>query len=139
MSDVDNKIREAVLKQQNAQEREEKLRQEYPQVFQEIDAINKLRQEVEDDKTLIKDMLIAEDDFDTHQVEGVNVSVSRLAKLVVADETQVDPQFKTVETVVDVKEATKAFRGSGIIPQGFKDQSSYRFNFKVVKNVRNII
>lgn len=131
---IDDRIRETLLAEQKAIEAEKALREKYPEAFAEFDKVAKMKAEVAAYKDTIKAELIEDGDFDTHQVENYNISVSRIVKLDVLDADKVSDDFKDVQTVIDLKKAQEWKKVMRKTPEGFEDKTTYRLNWKEVKN-----
>lgn len=130
---IDDKIRETLALEKQTDETEKALREKYPEVFTELDKLAKARAEVAAHKDAVKNELIEDGDFDTHQVENFNISVSRIVKLDVLDADEVDEEFKDVQTVIDLKKAQEYKKVMRKTPKGFEDKTTFRLNWKEVK------
>lgn len=130
---IDDRIREIIHDETDANTREDSLREKYPEAFKEIDALAKLRKDIAERKDSVKADLIEEGDFDTHQIDNYNISVSRIVKLDVLDADEVDDEFKDVQTVIDLKKAQEYKKVMRKTPKGFEDKTTFRLNWKEVK------
>lgn len=131
---MDEVIRSVIEAEKAVATRKAELKAQYPDVFKALEQVEDVEKQIADKKVEIKDKLIEVGDFDTHTVDGVNVSVSRVVGAEVEDETQVAPEYKSYCTVVDLKKVKNTIRLTGKIPDGIKDKTTFRFNWKEVKN-----
>ena len=107
------------------------LERQNPDVFKQIKAIEKAREEVQKLKDAVKAKLIEEKDFDLHEVGNLRVSVSAVANVKVVDMDKVPEDFKEVKTVADTKKAKEYLKVMKRVPEGFEDASFYRLNWRI--------
>ena len=107
------------------------LERQHPEVFDQLKAIDKARAEVQRLKDAVKEKLIAEKDFDLHEVGRLRVSVSAVANVKVTDIDKVPEDFKEVKTVADIKKAKEYLKVMKRVPEGFEDASFYRLNWRI--------
>lgn len=131
---MDELIQSVIDAEKAVIKREAELKAQYPDVFKAIEQVENVKQQIVNKKSEIKDNLIELKDFDTHTVDGVNVSVSRVVGCEVEDETQVAEEYKSFKTIVDLNTIKKVIKATGKIPEGIKDKTTFRFNWKAVKN-----
>lgn len=131
---MDEVIQSVIDAEKAVIKREAELKAQYPDVFKAIEQVENAKQQIVNKKSGIKDKLIELQDFDTHTVDGVNVSVSRVVGCEVEDETQVAEEYKSFKTIVDLNTIKKVIKATGKIPEGIKDKTTFRFNWKAVKN-----
>lgn len=110
--------------------RERELKNEYPDVFKELLKIEADRGRINELKDDLKSLLISRDDLDTYQVDGHKFSVSKIIKLEAVDMDKVPAEFKSVREVADEKKAQDYYKLMGVAPDGFKDKSYHRLNWK---------
>lgn len=132
---MDEVIRSVIEAEKAVAQRKAELQTQYPDVFKALEQVEDAEKQIANKKAEIKDKLIEAQDFDTHTVDGVNVSVSRVVSCDVEDETQVPEEYKSFKTVVDLATIKNTIKATGIIPAGIKDKTTFRFNWKAVKNV----
>ena len=131
--DLDAQVSEIAVKEQSVEEALTQLHEQYPDVFKQIEAIDKAKAEVQRLKDEIKAKLIADQDFDLHEVGDLSVSVSAVAKVKVVDIEKVPSDFKEEKVVANEKKAQEYLKVMGKLPDGFSDASYYRLNWKVKK------
>ena len=107
------------------------LERQNPDVFKQIKAIEKAREEVQKLKDAVKAKLIEDKDFDLHEVGNLRVSVSAVANVKVTDIDKVPDDFKEVKTVADTKKAKEYLKVMKRVPEGFEDASFYRLNWRI--------
>lgn len=107
------------------------LERQNPDVFKQIKAIEQARAEVQKLKDAVKAKLIADKDFDLHEVGQLRVSVSAVANVKVVDMDKVPDDFKEVKTVADTKKAKEYLKVMKRVPEGFEDTSFYRLNWRI--------
>lgn len=107
------------------------LERQNPDVFKQIKAIESARAEVQKLKDAVKAKLIADKDFDLHEVGQLRVSVSAVANVKVVDMDKVPDDFKEVKTVADTKKAKEYLKVMKRVPEGFEDTSFYRLNWRI--------
>ena len=107
------------------------LERQNPDVFKQIKAIEKAREEVQKLKDAVKNKLIENKDFDLHEVGNLRVSVSAVANVKVVDMDKVPEDFKEVKTVADTKKAKEYLKVMKRVPEGFEDTSFYRLNWRI--------
>lgn len=127
---VDDWIKEVVRQETEANKKLLDLKSKYNQVFMDLAVIQAQLDECERAREEIKKMLIEDEDFDLHKVDGVKVSVCPITKLAVKNIKDVDEKYKTTEVVVDVKKAQEAMKLFGELPAGFEDKTYHRFTWK---------
>lgn len=132
---IEDRLAKVIQAQQAADEAYASIEKEYPEVWEKLQAIESARTMAEQEKQAIKEELIKRKDFDTKQVEGYNISVSRIVKLAPTTPIRIAERYKKTEVVFDVKKAQEDFTVTGELPAGFEDKSVYRLNWKEVKNV----
>lgn len=134
--DLSAQIAKVVQDEKSLATRLKSLKDDYPEVFDELDAISKADKEVACRKTAIKSELVKRKDFDIHEENpSVRVSVSRITRVVAPDIEKVPTEYLKVETVADEKKATEYLRVMGEPPEGFVDKSIYRLNWKIKKPI----
>lgn len=131
---MDELIRLVVETEKAVAERKANLKSQYPEVFKALEQVEDVEKQIANKKAEVKDKLIEVGDFDTHTVDGVNVSVSRVVACAVEDETQVPEDYKTFKMVVDLDQVKDRIKVTGEIPAGIRDKTTFRFNWKKVKN-----
>lgn len=130
---LDKQMSEIAVKEASVEEQLVALQTQYPDVFKQIKAIEDAKQEVQRLKDAVKARLIADQDFDLHEVGDLSVSVSAVAKVKVADIDKVPDDFKEEMVVANEKKAQEYLKVMGKLPEGFTDASYYRLNWKVKK------
>lgn len=130
---LDAQVSEIAVKEQSVEEALTQLHEQYPDVFKQIEAIETARQEVQRLKDEVKARLIANQDFDLHEVGNLSVSVSAVAKVKVVDIDKVPDDFKDEMVVANEKKAQEYLKVMGKLPEGFTDASYYRLNWKMKK------
>lgn len=134
---IEQRIAQVVQAQKKADEAYQAIERDFPEAWARLQAIEKIREEADKAKEEIKADLIQAHDNDTYQVEGYNVSVSQTVKLKVLDSELVPADLKkpTEEKWdVDIKKAQERYKVLGEVPAGFSDSSTYRLNWREVKN-----
>lgn len=116
--------------ERSCDERERELQKKYPEVFTELLAIESDRGRINELKDDLKSLLINRDDLDTYQVDGHKFSVSKIIKLEAVDMDKIPAEFKSVREVADEKKAQDFYKLMGTAPDGFKDKSYHRLNWK---------
>ena len=111
------------------------LERQNPDVFRQIKAIEDARAKVQKLKDAVKAKLIADKDFDLHEVGQLRVSVSAVANVKVVDMDKVPDDFKEVKTVADTKKAKEYLKVMKRVPEGFEDTSFYRLNWRIKDEV----
>lgn len=131
---IEERLAKILEVQRLADESYAAIEQDYPEVWERLETIEKARADAEMAKQEIREELIEAKDFSTRQVGGYNISVSRTVKLAVSDQDKVSSDYKKTEEVVDIKKAQEYMKVMGKLPAGFEDRSVYRFNWKEIKN-----
>lgn len=134
---VDDRLAQVLEAQRKADEAYASIEQDFPEAWERLQKIEYIRNQAEELKQKIRDELIEQKDYDLHQVNGYNVSVSKTVKLVAVDPEAIPMEFKkpTEEKWdVDVKHAQEYFKVTKQLPAGFEDKSSYKLNWREVKN-----
>lgn len=134
MPSIEDRLAKVIDAQVAAQAEYNRIAVDYPEVWTILQRIEEVKELAKREKESIREELIAQHDFDNHQVKGYNISVSRTVKLAVANPDQVSPDYKKTEEVIDVKKAQEYAKVMGRLPKGFEDKSVYRLNWKEVKN-----
>ena len=116
--------------ERSCDERERHLQEQYPEVFKELLKIQADRGRIIELKDDLKSLLINRDDLDTYQVDGHKFSVSKIIKLEAQDMDKIPADFKAVREVADEKKAQDYYKLMGTPPEGFKDKSYHRLNWK---------
>lgn len=116
------------------------LKMAHPDVFAELDKIEKAHKEVESLKATVKNYLDEQKDYDVHDEGEVRVSLSRIVKVAVGNIDEVPDDYKETQTVVvaNEKKAEEHLRLYGTLPKGFVDKSYSRFNWKVKGGLTNV-
>ena len=130
---LDAQVSEIAVKEQSVEDALTQLHEQYPDVFKQIEAIETARQEVQRLKDEVKARLIADQDFDLHEVGNLSVSVSAVAKVKVVDIDKVPDDVKDEMVVANEKKAQEYLKVMGKLPEGFTDASYYRLNWKMKK------
>lgn len=130
---LDEQMSEIAVKEASVEGQLIALQEQYPDVFKQIEAIETAKQEVQRLKDAVKARLIADQDFDLHEVGDLSVSVSAVAKVKVVDIDQVPDDFKDEMVVANEKKAQEYLKVMGKLPDGFADASYYRLNWKIKK------
>ena len=111
-------------------ERETYLQQKYPEVFKEMLKIESDKGRLSKLKDDLKTSLIEGSDFDTYQTEKHKFSVSKIVRLETEDIDKVPAEFKSTREVADEKKAQDYYKLMGTPPEGFKDKTYHRLNWK---------
>lgn len=127
---VDDLIKEVIVQETEANKKIAELQYKYAHVFKELEVLNAQLNECEKVRDEIKSMLIENEDFDLHKVDGVKVSVCPIVKLAVKDINEVESKYKSIEMVADVKKAQEAMKLFGEVPEGFENKTYHRFTWK---------
>lgn len=127
---VDDLIKEVITQEASANKKIAELQSKYSHVFKELEVLQAQLDECERVRGEIKTMLIEDNDFDLHKVEGVKVSVCPIVKLAVKDIDKVEDKYKSTEVVADVKKAQEAMKLFGEVPEGFENKTYHRFTWK---------
>ena len=130
---LDKELSEIAVREASVEESLVALHEQYPDVFKQIEAIETAKQEVQRLKDAVKARLIADQDFDLHEVGDLSVSVSAVAKVKVVDINKVPDEFKDEMVVANEKKAQEYLKVMGKLPEGFSDASYYRLNWKMKK------
>lgn len=130
---LDKELSEIAVKEASVEQQLVALQEQYPDVFQQIKAIESAQQEVSRLKDAVKARLIADQDFDLHEVGDLTVSVSAVAKVKVVDIDKVPDGFKDELVVANEKKAQEYLKVMHKLPEGFADASYYRLNWKIKK------
>lgn len=129
-SDFDELVNKIIDTEQSLKNSTAMLEQKYPEVFEQLKEIEKLGKEVDELKAELKSNLLEAKDFDVHDEHpDVRVSLTRVAKIEVADLEAVPDDYKETKVVANDKKALEYLRVMGEAPSGFKDKSYYRFNW----------
>lgn len=124
--------RELAELEEQTNKREDELKSKYPEVFVELLDIERARGECEGLKKELKSLLVARDDMDNHEVDGHKYSVSKIVHLETENIDLVPDEFKSMQVVADEKKAQDYFKLMGVAPEGFKDKSYHRLNWKEI-------
>ena len=130
-SPIDGELVQIAEKEKSAEQALAQLHAEYPQVFEQMTNIENAYAEVQKLKDAVKEKLVASQDFDLHRVGNLRVSVSKTAKVKVADMSKVPDDYKKTEVVADEKRARERLKVLGELTPGFEDASFYRLNWKL--------
>lgn len=130
---LDEQMSAIAVKEASVEEQLVALHEQYPGVFKQIEAIETAKQEVQRLKDAVKARLVADQDFDLHEVGNLSVSVSAVAKVKVVDIDKVPDDFKDEMVVANEKKAQEYLKVMGKLPEGFTDASYYRLNWKMKK------
>ena len=131
--DLSATVKSIAATEKSLARRLDNLQQKNPEVFAELDEIEKARKEVESLKATVKTYLDEQKDYDVHDEGEVRVSLSRIVKIAVGDIDKVPDEYKETQTLVvaNEKKAEEHLRIYGTLPEGFIDKSYSRFNWKV--------
>lgn len=130
---LDKELSEIAVREASVDDQLVALQTQYPDVFKQIKAIEDAKQEVQRLKDAVKARLVANQDFDLHEVGDLSVSVSAVAKVKVVDIDKVPEEFKDEMVVANEKKAQEYLKVMGKLPDGFTDASYYRLNWKIKK------
>lgn len=130
---LDKELSEIAVREASVDDQLVALQTQYPDVFKQIKAIEDAKQEVQRLKDAVKARLVANQDFDLHEVGDLSVSVSAVAKVKVVDIDKVPEEFKDEMVVANEKKAQEYLKVMGKLPEGFTDASYYRLNWKIKK------
>lgn len=131
---IEERLAKVIQLQKQADDLYNSIKTDHPEAWRVLELVEAARQSAETEKQAVKDELVKKNDFDTHQVEGYNISVSRTVRLSVVDKDKVNARYIKQEEVVDLKTAQEDMLVTGVLPYGFEDKSFYRLNWKEVKN-----
>lgn len=134
---IEEKMQKVIQAQKTADRAYEAIEQDFPEAWQRLERIRITREKADELKAEIRQDLIQAGDYNVHKIEGHNISVTRIVKLEVADSDEVPMDFKTPTKEkwdVDVKKAVEDAKMMGIVPDGFKDKSTYKLNWNPIKN-----
>lgn len=134
-STIDERLSAIIRAQHEMDQIHATIEKDYPEVWVMLENAKRIKEKVDLEKTSIRQELAEQQDYDVHQVDGFNISVSRTVKLAVSDPDKVSADYKKTEEVIDLKKAQEDTKVLGIVPAGFEDRSSYRLNWKEIKNV----
>lgn len=128
---ITRQIKDIAVAESELDDQLKALERQNPDVFKQIKAIESARAEVQKLKDAVKAKLIADKDFDLHEVGQLRVSVSAVANVKVVDMDKVPDDFKEVKTVADTKKAKEYLKVMKRVPEGFEDASFYRLNWRI--------
>lgn len=134
---IEEKMQKVVQAYKAADKAYAAIEDDFPEAWQRLEQIRVAREKADEMKDEIKQDLIQAGDFDQHKISGFNISVSRVVKLEVEDAEKVSMDYKAPTKEkwdVNVKRAMEDAKVSGVVPDGFKDKSIYKINWKEVKN-----
>ena len=134
MANIDSELSAIAVREKSLDDSLVALQEKYPDVFQQIQKIEDAQAEVKKLKEAIKDKLVAERDFDLHEVGDLSVKVSGVAKVKVVNIDEVPDDFKEEKLVANEKKAQDYLKLMGECPKGFEDATYYRLNWKVKSN-----
>lgn len=132
---IDKRLAHVIALERLADELYLQLKELSPAAWDILKKVDTYRAQAEEEKKAVREDLIASQDFSNYQVGGYNISVSRTVKLGVADPDTVSSDFKKTEEIIDIKQAQEFMKVMKTIPAGFEDKSTYRLNWKEIKNV----
>lgn len=108
------------------------LHKEYPEVMRQIEEIEADKDKTETLKKELRSLLVANDDFDAHEVGNKKFSVSKVIRLEAENMEEIPSEFKVVKEVADEKKAQDYYKLMGEAPKGFKDKSYHKLNWKEI-------
>lgn len=108
----------------------EDLRKNYPGVEKVLDRIALLEKCIDETKSLLKEVLVMEDDYDIHEKDGRKYSASKVVKLAVKNIDLVPDSFKSMMEVANEEKAKNYYKLNGVPPEGFEDRSYVKLNLK---------
>lgn len=134
---IEERMAQVIHAQKAADKAYAAIEDDFPEAWERLENIRVARERAEAFKAEIRQDLISAGDHDVHKVDGFNISVTRIAKLAVADSEKVPMDYKTPTKEkwdVDIKKAQEDLKEVGILPEGFVDKSTYKLNWNPVKN-----
>jgi len=134
---IEEKMERVIKTQKAADKAYAAIEDDFPEAWARLENIRLAREKAEALKADIRQDLIEAGDTDVHQIEGFNISVSKIAKIVVSDSDKVPMDYKTPTKEkwdVDVETAKRHFKVTGVLPEGFADKSTYKLNWNAIKN-----
>ncbi len=106
------------------------IKGKFPEAQEHFDALAEGYVGLEQLKGEIKEALVQAQDYDIHEVDGHQISLTKVVKMKVKDIEEVDPEFKQTMEVADEKRAAKYYKLYGEAPKGFEDASYSKLNLK---------
>lgn len=110
----------------------EDIRGKYPEATEHFDALANGQMELEATKKKLKEALEEDKNYDIHQIDGHQFSLTKVVKMKVKDIDEVPADFKQTMEVADEKRAAKYYKLYGEAPAGFEDASYTKLNLKEV-------
>ena len=129
---IDDLAKEIIAEEKRLQQYKKDIEEEFPDAQRHYDTLNKGLEELAKKRDELKAKLIEEGDYDIHQVDGRQFSISKVVKMKVDNIDEVDPDFKQTMEVADEKRAAKYYKLYGEAPKGFVDNSYNKINWKEV-------
>lgn len=102
----------------------------FPEASAIYDELDKYRADLEEARKYLKETLHQENDYDIHQIEDVQFSITKVVRMKVEDIDEVPAEFKQVMEVADEKRAANYYKLYGEPPKGFSDNSYDKINWK---------
>lgn len=133
MPDVNSEINAIAVREKSVDEALVAFQEKYPEAFKVMKQIEDAQAQIKKLKEAVKEKLLADRDFDLHEVGDLKVSLSGVAKVKVVDIDKVPDEFKEVKTVVKEKKAQEYLKIMGRCPEGLEDATYYRLNWKIKK------
>lgn len=129
-------IEKLIQIQHETEKKKKALREQYPDVFAQLDEIEQTEKDLSDTWEAVKADLIAKEDFDVHEVlsvksaQRVRFSVSKVVKIGIDNVDEVPEEFVVMKKVADTDRIKQYYELYGKLPEGCSDKSYYRLNKK---------
>lgn len=106
------------------------IKGKYPEAQEHFDALQEGYAKLIEMREELKTALVTAEDYDIHEVDGRQVSLTKVVKMKVKDIDEVPAAFKQTMEVADEKRAAKYYKLYGEAPAGFEDASYNKLNIK---------
>lgn len=129
---IEQLARKLIDEERRLQQYAEDIKGKYPEAQEHFDALQEGYAKLIEMREDLKKALHTAENYDVHEVDGHQFSLTKVVKMKVKDIDEVDPAFKQTMEVADEKRAAKYYKLYGEAPKGFVDASYDKLNMKEV-------
>lgn len=129
---IENLARKYIDEERRLAQYAEDIKGKYPEAQEHFDALQEGYGHLIELREDLKAALSQAKDYDIHEVDGKQISLTKVVKMKVKDIDEVDPDFKQTMEVADERRAAKYYKLYGEAPKGFEDASYVKLNVKEV-------
>ena len=129
---IENLAQSIIDEEKRLKQYQEDIKEMFPDAQEHFDTLQKGLADLEAKRKELKEALADAKDYDVHEVDGHQFSLSKVVKMKVKDIDEVESDFKQTMEVADEKRAAKYYKLYGEPPKGFEDNSYNKINWKEV-------